>query len=183
MATKGSDDSLETEEESSHRCEAKNMEIVIAIIGIISLVMATKKRPTKPVFGQLTLSGSMALDWMKNEMEITIAKVLIGPIGAFPEYNIPPWALENPKIMSGDVAVIHRADKFENPVFVTQVSILRALEIWCVEQEAKGAETRVEKKGSCRRGVLFIAEGKNPTLKFVRDLDKGEFAPYVIIEV
>jgi len=153
------------------------MEIVTAIIGIISLVMATKKRPTKPVFGQLTLTGSMALDWMKNELEIIIGKVMIGPIGAFDEFNIPEWA----NIQDRDIGIIYPMNTFGNPVLVTQRSILRALEIWCVEQEANGAETLVEKRGSCKRGVLIIAEG-NPTLKFVRDVDKGKFAPYELIE-
>jgi len=103
---------------------------------------------------------------------------MIGPMGAFPEFNVPDWANER----SGDIGVIYHANSFANPVLVTQRSILRALEIWCVEQEAKGAETLVEKKGSGKRGVLIIHEG-NPTLKFLRDLEKGKFAPYEISEI
>jgi len=150
---------------------------IVMILSIIPLLLVAK-RTTKPVFGQLTLTGDLALDWMKNEMEIIIGKIMIGPMGAFPEFNVPDWANER----SGDIGVIYHANSFANPVLVTQRSILRALEIWCVEQEAKGAETLVEKKGSGKRGVLIIHEG-NPTLTFTRDLEKGKYAPYEISEV
>jgi len=153
------------------------MQEIIMILSLIPLLLVAKK-PTKPVFGQLTLTGDLALDWMKNEMEIIIGKIMIGPMGAFPEFNVPDWANER----SGDIGVIYHANSFANPVLVTQRSILRALEIWCVEQEANGAETLVEKKGSGKRGVLIIHEG-NPTLRFLRDLEKGKFAPYEISEV
>jgi len=154
------------------------MQEIIMVLSLIPLLLVAKSTNKKPVFGQLTLTGDLALDWMKNEMEIIIGKVMIGPMGAFPEFNVPDWANER----SGDIGVVYHANSFANPVLVTQRSILRALEIWCVEQEAKGAETLVERKGSGKRGVLIIHEG-NPTLRFVRDLDKGKFAPYEISEV
>tara|TARA_R110000751_G_scaffold75228_2_gene151693 strand:+ start:916 stop:1329 length:414 start_codon:yes stop_codon:yes gene_type:complete len=131
----------------------------------------TKK--TKPVFGQLTLTGEMALDWMKPDTEVIIGKVEIGPVGAFPEYNVPDWASER----TGDIGLIHPANNFANPILVTQRSILRALEIWCVEMEISGCTTSVVKAGSAHKGVLVIEEG-NPTLKFTRDATKGQFAPY-----
>jgi len=127
----------------------------------------------KPVFGQLTLTGELALDWMKPDTEVVTAKVEIGPVGAFQEYNVPDWASEK----TGDVGLIHNANKFANPILVTQRSILRALEIWCVDMEAKGAATEVVKVGACQKGVLTIAEDC-PTLKFTRDVSKGQFAPY-----
>ena len=153
------------------------MEIISVMIACVLLTLLAAKKRTKPVFGQLTLSGDLALDWMKNEMEIIIGKVMIGPMGAFPEFNVPDWANER----TGDIGVIYHANSYANPVLVTQRSILRALEIWCVDQEAKGAETLVEKKGSGQRGVLIIKEN-NPTLQFVRDLEKGKFAPYELVE-
>ena len=154
------------------------MKEIVLIMSIIPLLLLAANRKKKPVFGQLTLTGELALDWMKNEMEIIIGKIMIGPLGAFPEYNVPDWAGER----SGDIGVIYHANSYANPVLVSQRSILRALEIWCVEQEAKGAETLVEKKGSSQRAVLIIKED-NPTLRFVRDLEKGKFAPYEIEEV
>lgn len=132
------------------------------------------KQKTKiPVFGQLTLTGELALDWMKPDTEIVTAKIEIGPVGAFDEYNVPEWASEK----TGDIGLIHNANKFANPVLVTQRSILRALEIWCVEMEAKGATTEVVQSGASQKGVLIIEEDC-PTLKFTRDETKGQFAPY-----
>ena len=132
-----------------------------------------KQTTKKPVFGQLTLTGELALDWMKPDTEIVTAKIEIGPVGAFDEYNVPEWASEK----TGDIGLIHNANKFANPTLVTQRSILRALEIWCVEMEAKGATTEVVQSGASQKGVLIIEEDC-PTLKFTRDETKGQFAPY-----
>lgn len=58
------------------------------------------KQKTKiPVFGQLTLTGELALDWMKPDTEIVTAKIEIGPVGAFDEYNVPEWASEKRAIL------------------------------------------------------------------------------------
>lgn len=127
----------------------------------------------KPVFGQLTLTGELALDWMKNETERDVAKIDIGPIGAFQDYNVPDWASEK----SGDIALLHTPNKYDNPVLVTQRSILRALETFCVEAEANGAETSVETAYGVQFGRLELND-KPVKLRFVRDESKGKFAPY-----
>lgn len=127
----------------------------------------------KPVFGQLTLTGELALDWMKNNTERTIAKIEIGPIGAFQDYNVPDWASEK----SGDIALLHSPNQYDNPVLVTQRSILRALETFCVEKEAEGAVTSVETAYSVQFGRLELND-QPVTLRFTRDESKGKFAPY-----
>ena len=128
-----------------------------------------------PVFGQLTLTGEMALDWMKNGMEVEVAAIEIGPIGAFQAYNVPDWASER----SGDIAILHKPNKFDNPVLVTQRSILRQIEIWCVEQEAKGATTSVETEYGVQYGRLDLND-QPVKLQFSRDETKGKFAPYTM---
>ena len=137
--------------------------------------MSKKK---KPVFGQLTLTGDLALDWMKNGMEVTVARVDIGPIGAFQQYNVPDWAAEK----TGEIAILHHPNQFSNPVLVTQRSILRQLEIWCVEKEANGAETSVESNFKVQFGRLELND-EPVTLKFSRDETKGQFAPYEMEEI
>lgn len=154
------------------------MQEFVIIMSIILPVLMAAKRAKKPVFGQLTLTGDLALDWMKDGMEIIVGKVMIGPKGAFPEFNVPEWANER----TGDIGVIYHANSYANPVLVTQRSILRALEIWCVDQEAKGAETLVEKKGSGQRGVLIISEN-NPPLKFTRGEKPEKYDPYKLVEL
>jgi len=132
----------------------------------------------KPVFGQLTLTGELAVDWMKPDTEVIIGKVEIGPIGAFQEYNVPEWANER----TGDIGLIHTTNKYDNPVLVTQRSILRALEFFCVDMEANGCKTEVVSKNGSSKGVLYIEE-KNPTYKFTRDETKGQFAPYEMTKI
>jgi len=150
----------------------------IALSIAMLAMMAGRKKPEvkKPIFGQLTLTGEMALDWMKNGMELLVAKVVIGPIGFFQDFNVPDWAGEK----TGDIGLIYLPNQYANPVLITQRSILRALEVWCVEQEMNGATAMVETKFNCQAGVLLIEEN-HPTLKFIRDTEKGKFSPYEII--
>jgi len=148
---------------------------IIVTMSIILLGMAAKK---KPVFGQLTLTGELALDWMKNGTEVPIGKIQIGPIGAFQDYNVPDWAGEK----TGDIALIFQPNSYANPILVTQRSILRALEVWCVDQEGRGALASVKTAFKISYGELEILEN-HPTLKFVRDAEKGKFSPYEIIEI
>lgn len=136
--------------------------------------MAKKKMP---VFGQLTLTGDLALDWLKDGMKIVVSMVDIGPIGAFGQYNVPEWAGEK----TGDIALLHSPNQYDNPVLVTQRSVLRALEYFCVEKEEQGAKTSVEKYNEFQFGRLDLADAA-VELSFFRDKDKGKFAPYQMTE-
>lgn len=127
----------------------------------------------KPVFGQLTLTGDLALDWMKDGTETDVAKIEIGPIGAFKQYNVPDWAGEK----TGDIALLHTGNQYDNPILVTQRSILRQLEQFCVDCEENGAVTSIERREEHQFGRLDL--GDEPVrLKFSRDSTKGKFAPY-----
>lgn len=141
------------------------------------LVEEEKKMPKKkmPVFGQLTLTGDLALDWMKAGLEMEIAKIDIGPIGAFGNYNVPDWAKEK----SGDIALLYTANQYDNPVMVTQRSILRQLETFCVEAEENGAVTAIESYNEYKFGRLELNDDV-VRMKFTRDESKGKFAPYLM---
>lgn len=136
------------------------------------------KKKSKPVFGQMTLTGSLALDWMKSETTVSVVKIEMGPIGAFTSYNLPEWIGEK----SGEIALLHPNDTWTNPILVTQRSILRRLEHFCVEKEAAGAETRVETKNKSQIAVIDFNESP-VTLYFHRDTKKGKFAPYEMEEI
>lgn len=152
-------------------------EVLATSIAILCL-MAGKKTATKPVFGQLTLTGEMALDWMKNGMEVTIHKIWLGPIGAFGDFNVPDWAVEK----AGDIALLFTPNDYANPILVTQRSILRALEQWCVNQEANGAKAGIKKAYATQFAELIIEENF-PTLVFTRMDEKKKFSPYEIVEI
>ncbi len=146
--------------------------IEIAIMMLLSLLMAAKK---KPVFGQLTLTGEMALDWLKDGSETVVQKIMFGPIGAFPEWNVPEWAQDRCKV----IAIIVHADGFSNAMLVSQGGVLKTLERHCVDWESQGAKAYVEGKAHTARSVIEFEENQ-PKISFSRDESKGKFAPYEV---
>ena len=66
----------------------------IIIMSVILLFLATKK---KPVFGQMTLTGDLALDWIKAGVDnvVEVCKIEFGSAKLFADnYNIPDYHLE-----------------------------------------------------------------------------------------
>lgn len=150
-----------------------NETVMIGLLGLIlSLNLASKK---KPVFGQLTLTGELALDWLKDGTEAIVHKIKIGKIGAFGEYNVPDWANER----NNEIGVLIPANEFDNAILVTQKSVLRALEQRCCDWEAAGALAYLEGKGDAKRGVLEFQENQ-PKMVFKRAEKGGQFAPYIV---
>jgi len=150
----------------------RKMMMEIGIMAMLSLLMAAKK---KPVFGQLTLTGEMALDWLKDGSEIIAQKIMFGPIGAFPEYNVPEWAQDRCSV----IAIMEHADGFSNAMLVSQGGVLKTLERLCVDWEAQGAKAYVEGKAHSARSVIEFEENQ-PKITFTRDESKGKFAPYEV---
>ena len=144
----------------------------LCLVIFLALMMAAKK---KPVFGQLTLSGEMALDWLKPGSKIIAGKIMFGNIGSFLEYNVPEWAQER----ASEIVIIVHANEHLNPLLVTQKSVMRALERMCVTWEEQGATCYVEKSGSSNRSVLEFQEDQIE-LEFLRDEKAGKFAPYTV---
>lgn len=148
------------------------MMIEVMSLVLLSTLMAAKK---KPVFGQLTLTGELALDWLKDGSETIVQKIMFGPIGAFPEYNVPEWAQDRCKV----IGVIEHADGYSNPLLVSQGGVLKTLERMCCDWEEQGAKCYVEGKGAAARSVIEFDENQ-PQMKFTRDESKGKFAPYEV---
>jgi len=153
------------------------MNTIMIIGALLVLGMAAKKNAKKmPVFGQLTLTGEMALDWLKPGLKIRIRQwEMASPEFYRSMYNLPEWAYEK-----ATVGIIHGVDKWANKILVTQASVLRQIEARMAEFEADGAQVSVENKSGmqCSR-ILF--EEDAPTATFERDAKAGKFAPYVVI--
>jgi hypothetical protein len=138
--------------------------------------MAAKKNAKRvPVFGQLTLTGEMALDWLKPGLKVVIRQWEM----ASPEYyrllyNLPEWAYQK-----ATIGIIHGVDKWSNKILVTQASVLRQIEARMADFEAEGAQVSIENKSGmqCSR-ILF--EENAPTVSFERDAKAGKFAPYTV---
>ena len=142
----------------------------IAIIAVIILMIVNAAKKTG-VFGQMTLTNSRALDWLKDKMKIEIEKIEMGDASAFSEdYNLPEWA-------GGWIAIIKPASDWMNPVLVTQNTALQWIEGMCVEWE-DGAHT--VSKGIKRNKMpvaQIVFKKDKPIVEFVRK-DKTKFAPY-----
>jgi hypothetical protein len=132
--------------------------------------MVTKKKENaKPVFGQLTLGGSMALDWLKSGTVVFIASIMIADVKAFTtRWDIPEWA-------TGFAAIIQPAEAHLNPVLVTQMSVVRWLENKCVEWEGVIGEGYMQTINEVQVATLDL--DSIPEVLFERT-GKGKFDPY-----
>ena len=146
------------------------------MMSVMALLGAAKKTKM-PVFGQLTLTGEKAVDWVKPDTRVTAKKIWMGAGALFDDYNLPDWAKEK-----GICALIFPVDEWGNPVLVTQKSILRVLEAKCAEFEAAGCAVNVLKvKMGQVCEILF--EENEPTFEFIRPKNAKQFDPYrVVIE-
>jgi hypothetical protein len=146
----------------------------IAIAGAIMLLSMVKKT-TKPVFGQLTLTGELALDWVKNPTEIIASKIWFCDVNALSEWNVPEWAKDK-----GIVALIFPIDEWGNPLFITQKSILKVLEYNCATWEEKGAKCKlVGTKTQGQKSEIVFSEN-HPHFKFSKPETARQFDPYLV---
>jgi len=147
---------------------------IIVMICATMLVFSMVKKNKMPVFGQLTLTGELALDWLKNGDEIIASKIWFCNATSLEDWNVPEWALTK-----GIVALIFPVDEWGNPLFITQKSILRVLEAQCVAWEEKGAKcsiigTKLQGQKSC---IEF--QENFPTLKFSRPKNAKQYDKYL----
>ena len=131
----------------------------------------------KPVFGQMTLTGDLALDWVKQgeEKVIRARKIEFGPSRIYAEdFNVPEWHLDK-----GLVALIWPLCEWGNPLFITQKSILRPLEAMCATWEENGADVRTRKVMKANIGVIEFDEN-HPEIRIFKDKKAKQFDPYVV---
>lgn len=138
-------------------------------------VLGLAKKTKTPVFGQMTLTGEKALDWLKNGTTVTARKIWIGTTGMADEYNLPDWAKDK-----GIIAMIFPIDEWANPILVTQKSVLRILEAKCAEWEAAGAIVNILTNALGGQIGEIIFEENAPTMEFIRPEDGPTYAPYKI---
>jgi hypothetical protein len=142
--------------------------IAMVMVIILMIVNAAKKTG---VFGQMTLTNSRALDWLKDKMKIEIDMIEMGDASAFSEdYNLPDWA-------SGWIAIIKPVSDWMNPVLVTQNTALQWIEGQCVNwQDEKDNVAKGITRNKLPVAQMFFKKEK-PVVEFCRK-DKTKFAPY-----
>ena len=157
------------------------MNTIIVATMLLVLGLAAKKtaksaaKPQSPVFGQLTLTGEMALDWLKPGLSTSVRKWEMASPEYYRElYNLPEWAYEKAVI-----GIIHPVNKWANKILVTQASVLRQIEAVMADFEEQGAQVDVNSKSGMQCASILFEENM-PTFKFERDAKAGKFAPYIV---
>ena len=150
--------------------------IELAVMIGATMLLSMVKKTTKPVFGQLTLTGQLALDWVKNPTEIIASKIWFCNVSALTDWNVPEWAKEK-----GIVALIFPVDEWGNPLFVTQKSILKILEYNCAKWEEEGAKVAlVGTRLQGQKSEIVFSEN-HPHFKFSKAEDARQFDPYNVV--
>jgi hypothetical protein len=155
----------------------KGSEKMIEMIAMLcaTIVITMVKKQKIPVFGQLTLTGEKALNWMKNGDEICVRTIWFCSVNALSDWNVPEWAKDK-----GICALIFPLNVFENPMFITQKSVLKVLEAQCVVWEEAGAECKIigTKLQGQKMQMHFPEDG--PSMKFSRPEGCPTYAPYEV---
>jgi hypothetical protein len=147
----------------------------IALMSIAIALLGAAKKGKMPVFGQMTLTGEKAVDWVKPDAKITARKIWMGAGALMQDFNLPDWAKDK-----GVCALIFPQDEWGNPMLVTQKSILRILEAKCCEFESAGAIVNILKvmKGQIAE---IIFEENEPTFEFIKPKDAKQYDPYKVV--
>lgn len=151
------------------------MNTILATVAVLALLGLAKK---KPVFGQLTLTGEKALDWLKTadaekEGGVVYAfqriRMVLTETLATEGWNVPDW-----KDGRTWTAVAWLAEpEYANPIWIHQRSAVQAIESKLAEWEAQGATVNDKE-----RSIDFGDAVK--TLRFHRG--QGKFARYTVEE-
>lgn len=152
------------------------MEMVMLTIAILALAGLVKNK--KPVFGQLTLTGEKALDWLKTadaerEGGITFCfqriRMVLTETLAAEGWNVPDWKDGRTWTALGWLC----EPEYANPIWVHQRSAVQELERRLADWEAAGAT--VDDKD---RSIDFGDACKCLTFK----RGEGKFARYSVEE-
>lgn len=151
------------------------MKTTLAIVALLLLVNAAKK---KPVFGQLTLTGEKALDWLKTaDAEkpegVTFCfqriRMVLTETLESEGWNVPDW-----KDGRTWTALAWLCEpEYANPIWIHQRSAVQEIELRLAEWEANGAEVNDKD-----RSIDFGDGCKCLTFK----RGQGKFARYTVEE-
>lgn len=144
---------------------------IMSVLAFIGLAKTNKK----PVFGQLTLTGEKALDWLKTAdaeakdgvtYQVTKIRIAMARTLADEGWNIPEW-----KEGGAFTALLTLDEGFANPIWVHQRSAVQGIEHMCAQWESDGAQVN-----DATHEIDFGDQAV--TLNFKRG--KGTYARYTV---
>ena len=149
------------------------MELITAmIIAALYCVCAAKK---KPVFGQMTLKATKALEYLKTTTEPITKNVTsflwVHKIRADVEdWELPSWVMENDKYDWVCICMCSEG----LPFLIYQKSALREIEAHLMKLEADGATIKMDKKN-----MMTVDLGDDSVdMSLWRNPNGGKFAPF-----
>lgn len=157
--------------------------IEIALMIAAMALMAGKKKAKTPIFGQLTLTNDLALEYLKSSLDGFTRRatkiIWVTPLEAQAKgYSVPDWVIQNYEKFEWSAIIIDEAGDVL-PLFVYQKSALQALEAKLAQFESDGADI---KQVSPRE--MLIEFGDTPcVLRFWRNDKGGKFAKYYLEEL
>lgn len=151
-------------------------EIMTALCFVV--LMAAKKKPKEPVFGQMTLTSEKALEYLKSSLDGFSRKarkiVWITPLEAQAQgFAVPDWVVNNLEKFQWSAIVIDESAEIL-PLFVYQNSALQELEKLLARFEEEGA--KIEQVSPREMQISF--GDSTCDMKFWRNEKGGQYARY-----
>ena len=163
--------------------EVRKMEQITGIIAVylvVALMAGRKSTKKTPIFGQMTLTSELALEYLKSGMDgfaRRATKILwVTPLEAQAlGYSVPSWVVENYEKYEWSAIIIdERVDIL--PLFVYQKSAQALLEAELARLEADGASITQDNP---RQMTIDLGETALH-LRFWRNPKGGKFAKYYL---
>lgn len=154
------------------------IETAILAIYLVMAMAGRKKTKTEPIFGQMTLNQTLALEYLKSKTEGYVRRatkiIWITPLEAQSiGYAVPDWVVKNYEKFEWS-AIIFDESSDVLPLYVYQRSALAALEAKLSSLEADGATITQDNPR-----MMTVDLGETPfDVKFWRNEKGGQYAKY-----
>ena len=155
------------------------MKTLSMMLLVVISMMTAKKTNKKPIFGQMTLRATKALEYLKTSPEAftrNVARIIwIQKHEADKdEWEMPDWVMTSDKY--NWCAILVDQDQSRVPLLVYQTSALGRIEEHLMGLERAGADI---KQVNARRMDIDLGEG-SVLVSLWRNPKGGKFAKYVV---
>lgn len=154
------------------------IETAILAIYLVMAMAGRKKTKSVPIFGQMTLNQTLALEYLKSKTEGYVRRatkiIWITPLEAQTlGYAVPDWVVKNYEKFEWS-AILFDESSDVLPLYVYQRSALAALEAKLSSLEADGATISQDNPR-----MMTVDLGETPlNVKFWRNEKGGQYAKY-----
>ena len=154
------------------------IETAILALYLVMAMAGRKKTKSEPIFGQMTLNQTLALEYLKSKTEGYVRRATrilwLTPLEAQSMgYAVPDWVVKNYEKFEWS-AILFDESSDVLPLYVYQRSALAALEAKLSSLEADGATITQDNPR-----LMTVDLGETPlNVKFWRNEKGGQYAKY-----